>query len=314
MVAQPRVSARTLEDYRGNLRRYILPLLGKRRLQALRPFEIQQAYAGMLQRGLSARTVKATHAPLRSALENAVKWRLISHNPAKLVDLPKQSQSERPVFSAEEAKVFLEQAQGDRFSTLWVVLLTTGIRPGEALGLKWADLEGNRLRIRRSLTRTANGGWELTEPKTPQSRRSVTLPTSAVTSLAGHRSCQVRDKLRLGPGYQDHDLIFCTSHGTPLDMPGITRRHFYPLLEKAGLPKIRVYDLRHTCATLLLAANAHPKIVSERLGHSSVTLTMDTYSHVLPDLPPRAVPHPMLVPAPVEGREGRASSGTRATA
>ena len=103
-------------------------------------------------------------------------------------------------------------------------------------------------------------------------------------SLAGHRSGQARDKLKLGPEYQDHDLIFCTSLGTPLDMPGITRRHFYPLLEKAGLPRIRVYDLRHTCATLLLAANAHPKIVSERLGHSSVMLTMDTYSHVLPTM------------------------------
>ena len=241
-------------------------------------------YSGMLQRGLSARTVKATHAPLRSALENAVKWRLIPNNPAKLVDLPKQARKERLVFNAEQARVFLEYAAHDRFNTLWVVLLTTGVRPGEALGLKWEDLDGDRLRIRRSLTRTPNGGWELTEPKTPQSRRSVTLPTSAVTSLAAHRAAQARDRLRLGPGYQDQDLIFCTSHGTPLDMPGVTRRHFYPLLEAAGLPRIRVYDLRHTCATLLLAANAHPKIVSERLGHSSVTLTMDTYSHVLPTM------------------------------
>ena len=98
--------------------------------------------------------------------------------------------------------------------------------------------------VRRSLTRTANGAWELTEPKTPQSRRSVTLPPSAVTSLARHRSGQGRDKMRLGREYQDQDLIFCTSRGTPLDMPGITRRHFYPLLERAGLPRIRVYDLR----------------------------------------------------------------------
>lgn len=283
-VARQRVSERTLRDYRRNLERYIYPALGERRLQALRPFEIQKVYAEMIDRELSPRTVRAAHAPLHSALENAVRWRLIPQNPSKLVDLPKIVRAERRVLSAEEARTFLDHAAEDRHGTLWAVLLTTGLRPGEALGLQWRDLEDDRLRIRRSLKRRSDGGWELSAPKTPQSRRSVTLPGTLVRTLSGHRAGQARGRLKIGAEYEDHDLIFCTSRGTPLDLPNITRRYFYPLLERAGLPRIRVYDLRHTCATLLLAANAHPKVVSERLGHSSVTLTLDTYSHVLPSM------------------------------
>lgn len=283
-VAKPRVSPRTLGDYRGNLARYIRPTLEERRLQELRPFEIQHLYAAMMERGLSPRTIRATHAALHSALEQAMKWQLVPSNPAKLVDLPKQPKKERRVFSAEEASQFLKEARNDRLHALWVVLLTTGLRPGEALGLRWDDWSEDRLRIQRSLTRTAEGGWVLAEPKTSRSRRSVTLPRSTVDALTTHRAGQAREKLLQGPDYQDDGLIFCTARGTSLDLPGVTRRHFHPILKAAGLPRIRVYDLRHTCATLLLAAGEHPKIVSERLGHSSVSLTLDTYSHVLPDM------------------------------
>lgn len=283
-VAAPRVSSRTYSDYRANLERYIKPKLGERRLQELRPFEIQSVYAAMLERGLSPRTVRAAHAPMRSALENAVKWQLIARNPAKLVDLPKRDRTERRVLTSDEARNFLAAAREDRLHALWVVLISTGLRPGEALALKWTDLDEDRLRVQRNLRRTKNGGWELADPKTPGSRRTVTLPESALSALTAHRTAQARERLKLGPDYQDLDLIFCTAKGTPLDIPGITRRHFRPLLEAAGLPPIRLYDLRHTCATLLLAANVHPKVVTERLGHSSVTLTMDTYSHVLPTM------------------------------
>ena len=284
VVAGPRVSERTLADYRGNLTRYIRPTLEERRLQDLRPFEIQTLYAAMLERGLSPRTVRATHAPLRSALDQAVKWQLVPRNPARLVDLPKQPKQERRVLTAEEASRFLVSAREDRLHALWVVLLTTGLRPGEALGLRWEDWEGDRLRVQRSLTRTAEGGWVLAEPKTSRSRRSVTLPSSTSEPLGTHRVNQARERLQRGMGYQDDGLVFCTAQGTPLDLPGVTRRHFHPILKAAGLERIRVYDLRHTCATLLLAAGEHPKIVSERLGHASVTLTLDTYSHVLPDM------------------------------
>ena len=283
-VAKPRVSPRTLGDYRGNLTRYIRPTLEERRLQDLRPFEIQHLYAAMLERGLSPRTVRATHAALHSALDQAVKWQLVPRNPANLVDLPKQPKRERSVFTAEEACRFLHTSRSDRLRALWVVLLTTGLRPGEALGLRWNDWSGDRLRIQRALTRTAEGGWVLAEPKTSRSRRTVTLPTSTVDALTSHRAGQAREKLQWGPDYQDDGLVFCTARGTPLDLPGITRRHFHPIREAAGLPRICIKDLRHTCATLLLAAGEHPKIVSERLGHSSITLTMDTYSHVLPDM------------------------------
>ena len=160
-VAKPRVSPRTLGDYRGNLTRYIRPTLEERRLQDLRPFEIQHLYAAMLERGLSPRTVRATHAALHSALDQAVKWQLVPRNPANLVDLPKQPKRERSVFTAEEACRFLHTSRSDRLRALWVVLLTTGLRPGEALGLRWNDWSGDRLRIQRALTRTAEGGPSL---------------------------------------------------------------------------------------------------------------------------------------------------------
>ena len=244
VVAKPRVSERTLADYRGNLSRYVRPTLEERRLQDLRPFEIQTLYAGMLERGLSPRTVRATHAPLRSALDQAVKWQFVSRNPARLVDLPKQPKQERHVLTAEEASRFLANAKQDRLHALWVVLLTTGLRPGEALGLRWEDWEGERLRVQRSLTRTAEGGWVLAEPKTSQSRRSVTLPGSTGEALSAHRVNQAREKLQLGARYQDEGLVFCTAQGTPLDLPGVTRRHFHPILKAAGLERIRVYDLQ----------------------------------------------------------------------
>ena len=244
VVAKPRVSERTLADYRENLSRYVRPTLEERRLQDLRPFEIQTLYAGMLERGLSPRTVRATHAPLRSALDQAVKWQFVSRNPARLVDLPKQPKQERHVLTAEEASRFLANAKQDRLHALWVVLLTTGLRPGEALGLRWEDWEGERLRVQRSLTRTAEGGWVLAEPKTSQSRRSVTLPGSTGEALSAHRVNQAREKLQLGARYQDEGLVFCTAQGTPLDLPGVTRRHFHPILKAAGLERIRVYDLQ----------------------------------------------------------------------
>lgn len=162
-VAMPRVSARTHADYRANLERYVRPKLGERRLQELRPFEIQSVYAAMLDRGLSPQTVRTAHAPLRSALENAVKWQLIQRNPAKLVDLPKRERRERRVLTDEESRRFLTAVRGDRLHALWVVLVSTGLRPGEALALKWTDLEADRLRVQRTLSRTEKGGYTISE-------------------------------------------------------------------------------------------------------------------------------------------------------
>jgi len=279
-----RTSARTLNDYRSVLTRYVFPALGARKLQALQAFEIEELYRGMEKKGLSASTVRSVHAPLRSALNDAVRWSMIARNPVALVKPPKIERKERPTFSEEEAARFLGAASGTRLEALWWVLLSTGMRPGEALALKWSDLDGNCLRIQRALTRTRAGGWAMGSGKTGTSRRTVVLSREAIATLAAHRRRQVEERLRLRAEYSDQNLIFSSETGSPLDLPNLTRRHFRPLLRAADVPSLRIYDLRHTCATMLLGRGVNPKVVSEMLGHRSVIMTLDRYSHVTPTL------------------------------
>lgn len=161
------------------------------------------------------------------------------------------------------------------------------MRPEEYLALKWSDvdLDTRTAVVARTLVRRKGGGWYFGEPKTSRSRRTVTFPESIAKALRVHRSKQAEAKLRLGASYSQENLVFATVQGSPLNIRNLTQRHFKPILLQAGLTQgIRLYDLRHTCATLLLGANVHPKIVSERLGHASITLTLDTYSHVLPTM------------------------------
>ncbi len=183
---------------------------------------------------------------------------------------------------------FLAVLEGDRYSALFALALSTGMRPGEYLGMRWTDVDLSKpaVTVRRALVwRTKRGGWYFTEPKTSRSRRTIPLPDSMIAALVEHKRRQSEERLRLGSEWQDHGLVFTTSLGSPLNISNLTAKHFKPALDRAGLPRtIRLYDLRHTCATLLLTAGENPKVVSERLGHASVTLTLDVYSHVLPDM------------------------------
>jgi integrase len=270
------------------LSQYIEPsALANIKLSNLHPLSIQQHYGDMLARGLSARTVRYLHAVLNSALKQAVKWGMLARNPAEAVDLPKQERREMLALSPKQATEFLKAAADDRWGFLFAFALATGMRPEEYLGLQWKDLELERgtVTVRRALVWREKGGWYFGEPKTARSRRSIPLPTSTVRALADHRRKQGEERLKLGPDYQQHDLVFATPEGGPLAPRNLKRRHFRPILERAKLPTdFRLYDLRHSCATLLLAAGEHPKIVSERLGHATVTLTLDVYSHVLPTM------------------------------
>jgi integrase len=283
-AAKGRVRARTLSDYRAIVKRYIEPAIGPTRLSQLRAPEIQKLYTDMQERGLSPRTVRYAHAVLRNALGQAVKWGLLHANPALAASLPQQQRREMATFTPAQARTFLEKAEVDRFHALWVLLVTTGLRPGEALALRWSDYDGERVRVQRTLVRRAGIGIRFEEPKTDRSRRSVPLTTAAVRALTSHRKRQAEDRLRAGTAWQDEDLIFANRRGAPLDWHIVSRDYFKPLLARAELPRIRPYDLRHTCATLLLAAGENPKVVSERLGHATITLTLDTYTHVLPDM------------------------------
>lgn len=194
------------------------------------------------------------------------------------------------VLNVEEVGRFLAAAREDRWYPLWELLVTTGLRPGEALALKWSDVEfvNRRIRVQRCLVRPPASTWLLKEPKTTRGRRSVTIPTAVAETLRRHRSEQLRERLQAGPQFQDLDFIFGTTNGSPLDWKVLVRRHFRRIVQRAGIPPIRPYDLRHTCATLLLAAGENVKVVSERLGHSSAALTLDVYSHVLPDMQQQA--------------------------
>jgi len=185
----------------------------------------------------------------------------------------------------EQVKVLLEAAIGERFAAIYVLAIHTGLRQGELLGLKWedVDLENGLIRVRRTLTRY-KGRVLLSEPKTKRSRRTVRLTETAVDALREHLARQMTQMEALGDLYRDQGLVFATQKGTLVNPSNLRKRSFAPLLEKAGLPSIRFHDLRHTCATLLLASNVNPKIVSEMLGHASIAITLDTYSHVLPTM------------------------------
>jgi len=285
-VARPRVRERTLADYVHKIDKYIRPTLGGMKLTDIRPLHIQLLYGKLLERGIS-RTVRYVHLIISSSMKYAVKLRMLPGNPAEVVELPRRERKEMKAFSQEEAVRFLKAAAGDKYEILFAVALTTGMRPEEYLGLQWKDVNVGKgtVTVQRTLVLRKGGGWYFGEPKTSRSRRTIPLPASVLRSLATHRRKQLERKMEVSAGYQDNDLIFATGEGSPLNIRNITTRHFKLVLKRAGLPeKFRLYDLRHSCATLLLSANEHPKVVSERLGHANITLTLDTYSHVLPSM------------------------------
>jgi integrase len=284
-TVRPRVSPRTADGYQGVLDRYVKPVLGTKRVNQIETRDIQRIYAGMqTQNALSATVVRHTHSALRMALEQAVEWALIVRNPAESLKrkLPKKVEVERRVLDEEEAGRFLEACASKPQGLIFEFALLSGMRPEEFLALQWRDLDFERgtAQVRRALVRHKKK-WSFDPPKTKGSRRSVSLPSTLMRKLASHKRAQGEHRLKVGSEWEAHDLVFCGEFGTPHSIPNLTYRYFRPILVKAKLPQIRLYDLRHSHATLLLSADEHIKIVSERLGHSTTRLTLDTYSHVL---------------------------------
>ena len=275
----------TFVRYEQLVRLHISPALGRIALKSLSAAHVQGFYRDRLDSGLSPATVQKIHAVLHKALDQAASWSLVPRNPTESVKAPRPAPEEIRPLNREQAKVLLETARGERFEALYVLAVTTGLRQGELLGLKWedVDLENSLIRVRRTLIRN-RGRLLLGEPKTKRSRRTVRLTEAAVQALKGHLARQIEQMERLGDLYADRGLIFATQIGTLVNPTNLRKRSFAPLLEKAGLPPIRFHDLRHTCATLLLSRNVNPKIVSEMLGHATIAITLDTYSHVLPTM------------------------------
>jgi integrase len=229
--------------------------------------------------------VNKLHVTLRKALDQAVKWHMVPLNVAEAVKAPRPAPPEMRTLSAAETRKLLEAARGDKLEALYMLAVHTGMRQGELLALKWqdVDLENAKLSVRRTLT-MSGGRILLGELKTKKSRRTIRLTDPAARALREHLARQLDGMERLGDAYRDEGLVFASAVGTLMNPTNLRRRSFAALLQRSNLPKIRFHDLRHTCATLLLTRNLHPKYVQELLGHANIAITLDTYSHVIPGM------------------------------
>ena len=285
-TVRPKLRPRTYSSYEGIVRVHLVPGLGHLPLARLTPQQVQRYLNAQSADGLSPRTVAIIRAVLRQALGQAERWGMVTRNVARLVEPPRVPRRPVQPLDPEQARRFLEVVAGDRLEALYLAALGVGLRQGELLGLSWADvdLELGTIRVRQALQRV-DGRLVLVEPKSATSHRLVSLPELVRLALRAHVARQHRDRLLAGPRWRDdpRELVFRSTIGTPLDGITVTRR-FQRILRDAGLPRQRFHDLRHACASLLLAQGVAPRVVMEQLGHSQISLTMNTYSHVIPAL------------------------------
>lgn len=284
-TTKPTIRLSTFVRYEEYVRLHTLPELGKVKLARLTPQHLQKLYALKLAGGLSPMTVRHLHAIMHRALGQALRWGMVAVNVAEAVDPPRTKRQEIKTLTPEEARMLIGASQGTRFEGLYMLAISTGLRQGEMLGLRWkdVDLEAGSVQVVGSLQRSHHG-LAISEPKTASSRRKVILTDAAKNVLRQHRIRQMEERLKAGPLWEDNGLVFPNEMGKPMDAGNLLRRYFSPLLKKAGLAHIRFHDLRHSAATILLSQGINPKVIQEMLGHSSITLTLDTYSHVLPTM------------------------------
>jgi integrase len=281
---KPSVRPNTYYSYEQNVRLYLKPCLGAVLLSKLTPQHIQSFMNSQRKAERSARLVNYQRTILRCALNDALKWSLVGRNVAALVDPLQYSKAEIQPLNAEEANEFLKVIKGDPLETVFHVALSLGLREGEILGLRWEhlDLDKRLVHIRGSLQRI-DKKLQVVGPKTKKSKRTLPIPENLVSSLRAHRTRQLEEKLQAGADWQETGLVFTSSKGTPLFARNVIRS-FHRLLGKAKLRRRRFHDLRHSCATFLLAKNVPARVVMDILGHSNISLTMNTYSHVLPEM------------------------------
>jgi integrase len=279
-VAQGRVRASTLVSYQSHIKHHLKPGLGRHRIDQLRPQHIAAFYRDRL-RTLSPASVRRIHAVLRRALTVAVRWGLITTNPAMMVDPPPMSSTEPQPYSLDEARAFLTAAATDRLSARWVLALSLGLRQGEALGLQWDDVDfpRGRLQVRRALRLQPGGELALVKTKTLRSNRTLPMPGPLASALQAHRASQSNERTVAADLGHDSDLVFTTAIGTPVH-PRNDYRSFQRIIRNAGLRRIRLHDLRHTAASVLLAQGVPARVVMEILGHSQISVTLNTYTHV----------------------------------
>lgn len=311
-LARVRTSIKPLTHARyGELLRHVhsAASLGKTALAKVTPAQLERLYADLQDpraaggAGLSSTTVHQLHSVLHHALDDAVRKGIIARNVCDLVDPPRPRRATVQALTVEQARALLDAAAtgadgadgGDRLAALYVLALTTGMRQGELLALHWrdVDLDAGVLQVRGTLHRVPGvsvsavgpkSGLVISEPKTSKSRRKVRLSGLAVAALRTHRVRQAQERLAMGVLWDDQDLVFTNSIGRPCEIRNVIRKSYEPLLRRAGIPHIKFHALRHSAATLLLSQGIHPKVVAEMLGHTTISMTLDVYSHVTLDM------------------------------
>ena len=283
--AEVKLSPRGFERYSDIIRQHLIPAFGNMPLTQLKPEHLQKHYAAKLNDGRSARTVRYHHAVIHKALQTALKWGLVSRNVADGVDLPPIRRTQMQTWDDNDINRFLEAAKESRYYALFYTALFTGMRRSELLGLAWRDVDFLycQLSVTRSLHHLKDGSYIFTQPKSSKSRRTIALSPSTMLLLKEHKEKQELERATLGKLPADDDLVFSTLEGKPL-RPNTITRAWVTLTARAGVKAIRLHDARHTHASIMLKQGVHPKIVQERLGHSSIEMTLDIYSHVMPGL------------------------------
>ncbi len=279
----PSVKPRTAQFYRFMITHYGQDIASLTPTQ-LKPYHLQKLYAKLLARGLSSTTVRRLHATLHRAFESGVRQGLFAQNITKLVDAPRNAHKEMQTFNAAQARTFLEAIKGDRFEALLALAISTGMRQGELLGLTWenVDLERGIIYVKRNMQWIQKEVY-LEDPKTQQSRRMLFVGPMVRDLLAQHLLKQQEHHAAMKETWEKRwNLVFRNVTGKAMHPSTLVHRHFEPAIERGNLPRIRFHDLRHTAATLLLEAGINPKVVSEMLGHSSVSITLSLYSHATP--------------------------------
>lgn len=290
-TVEPSLRSTTFATYRTMVRHHIDPRLGSLPLQKLSVSDVNAFYAILLRgdadngkKALSPSTVRYVHAVLNKALKDAVRWDRLPRNVCAFAQAPRAPRASEGhvTWTGDEVARFLSEVRGERLYAAWLVAVATGMRRGELLGLRWRDIDFGRsaLSVRQTLVAKSHAP-EFNEPKTPRSKRSVALDAATVYALRSHRKAQAEERLRMGSVYQEFDLVFCAEDGSPL-IPRQVTKWFLDAAKRAGVRRIRFHDLRHTHATLALQSGIHPKVVSERLGHADIGITLNTYTHAIP--------------------------------
>jgi integrase len=276
---------RTAIGYQGNIDRYISPAIGRIAVQNLASSQIQAIYAGMLERGLSHTTTLHVHRVLKQMLACAVKWGVIVRNPADAATPPKREKKQLPMWDVTTIGRFLDETEETPYGAIFDFAVHTGLRRSEICGLKWEaiDLVAGRLEVVATLQQIRGHGLVTGTPKTERSRRSITLGPSTIELLRLVQGTQQLAKMDAGPLWQEQGYVFTQADGSPV-LPGTLTENFRFSARGLAMPPLTFHGLRHAFATVALQAGMNPKVVSEALGHSSVTITLDTYSHVLPNM------------------------------